>query len=66
MNQDELNFLEAEYLKDSDWDTEKTRQLAFKIGLNRIKIYKWHYDRKKQDKEQEHLNNISRDLLRDE
>ncbi len=47
----EKQILESEYLKNPDWDTWKTRELADRLGLNRIKVYKWHYIRKRKTPE---------------
>ena len=47
MTSEQLDFLENEFQRDPDWKLAKTRQLATELQIDRIKIYKWHYDRKK-------------------
>ena len=45
----EMNLLEAEYQKQSDWNIAKTKELSTRLNLSRVKIYKWHYDRKRKE-----------------
>ena len=44
-----MNLLEAEYQKQSDWNIAKTKELSTRLNLSRVKIYKWHYDRKRKE-----------------
>jgi len=41
--------LEDEYEKDPRWTIKKTRELSISLELDRTKIYKWNYDRKRKD-----------------
>ena len=41
--------LEQEYQQDANWDTEKIAEIAERLGLNRTKVYKWSWDRRKKD-----------------
>ena len=43
--------MKAEYRADPNWDTAKTRKLAQRLGLDRIRIYKWHYDQTKKGRQ---------------
>ena len=45
----EVAVLEVEYQREPRWDKRKTKELAQRYDLDRVKIYKWHYDRKKKD-----------------
>lgn len=38
--------LEAEFAKDNNWSREKQAKIGASIGVGRIKVYKWLYDRK--------------------
>ena len=49
LSTEQLTQLEAEYLRDPTWSTEQTKQIAQRLQLNRIKVYKWGWDRKRQD-----------------
>ena len=49
MSKDQLKILESEYLRESNWSLQKTKQIALRIDLDRVKVYKWHYDRKRRD-----------------
>ena len=40
-------LLEAEFQKDPNWSIKKTRELSVNLDLDRTKIYKWNYDRKR-------------------
>ena len=42
-------MLEQEYQRQPEWDTERTQAIATMLGMKRLKVYKWHYDRKKKD-----------------
>ena len=42
-------MLEQEYQRNPNWDLQHTKQLAERFGLTRVKVYKWHYDRKRLD-----------------
>ena len=42
-------MLENAYQNNSDWSRDFVKQTAIRLGLNRVKVYKWHWDRKKKD-----------------
>ena len=39
--------LESEFVLNPTWDYLLTKALSERLQINRIKIYKWHYDRVK-------------------
>ena len=39
-------MLEAEFAVDMDWSTPKVKKLAARLGLIKIKVYKWYYDKR--------------------
>ena len=47
LTQEQIDVLESEYLKDPVWETKQITKLARRLKLNRTKVYKWHWDRKK-------------------
>lgn len=47
MNRTEKNFLEAEFEKNPNWSQQKIKDLSVQLDFAYVKIYKWHYDRKK-------------------
>ena len=41
-------ILENEYASNpTNWRTDVVRRLARTLGLNHVKVYKWHYDQRK-------------------
>ena len=48
---DQHRMLEAEFQKDANWTIRKTRELSTKLALDRTKIYKWNYDRKRKQEQ---------------
>jgi len=50
MSKDQLLFLEEEYQKQPNWSLAHTKSIAQGLDLDRVKVYKWHYDRKRRDK----------------
>lgn len=42
----QICFLELRYQKDPDWQAKDLSQLAKELNFPRVKIYKWHWDRK--------------------
>ena len=46
---EQLQILEHEYLRKSNWKTKDTKRLAKLLRVNRIRIYKWHYDKKRKE-----------------
>ena len=51
LSMEQRNFLESEFQKNQNWDTEKTYELSRQMGLGRIQIYKWGYERKKKEQQ---------------
>ena len=49
MTRTQLDMLENAYQNNSDWSRDFVKQTAIRLGLNRVKVYKWHWDRKKKD-----------------
>lgn len=43
----QLAILELEFAKLPAWDFNVTQALAKRLGIDRLKIYKWHYDKSK-------------------
>ena len=41
--------LENAYLKDPNWDTLRTAELAQQLGVGYKKVYKWNWERKKKE-----------------
>ena len=39
-----LKILVAEYRKNENWDRKKQTELAERLGMSRLKVYKWNYD----------------------
>lgn len=46
---DQKEVLEAEYLKNPNWDYQKKCDLALALNYTTIQIAKWNWDRKKKD-----------------
>ena len=44
-----MQILEHQYLRKSNWKTKDTKRLAKLLQINRIRIYKWHYDKKRKE-----------------
>ena len=42
-------MLEAEHLRSANWSSARITAVARHLGLNRTKVYKWSWDRKKKD-----------------
>ena len=45
--------LENAYLKDPNWDTLRTAELAQQLGVGYKKVYKWNWERKKKELRQQ-------------
>ena len=41
--------LENAFLVDPNWSKRYVKELALSLQLNRVKVYKWHWDRKKKE-----------------
>ena len=48
-----MALLEHEYQRNSNWSTARITQIAKRLKLNRTKIYKWSWDRKKKEAEEQ-------------
>jgi len=46
---EQIEQLEQEYQRDPNWHSSFITALAKRLQLNRTKIYKWSWDRKKKD-----------------
>ena len=49
---DEKKILEAEYLKNPNWDYEKKRDLALQLNFTLQQVSKWNWDRKQKEEAQ--------------
>ena len=50
LTQEQQDILEHEFQKQPDWGVLKMMQISRRLGLQKGKIYKWNWDRKKKDK----------------
>ena len=50
LNSEQALVLEQEYLRNPQWSTARITSLAKRLRLGRTKVYKWSWDRKKQDR----------------
>ena len=51
MTREQLKILKQEFQKDPNWEGQEFTNLAQRLGVPRIKIYKWWWDvRKKHEK----------------
>ena len=48
-NASEQALLEAEFQKNAQWSYELTQILSERLGVKRLKIYKWNYDRQQRE-----------------
>jgi hypothetical protein len=44
-NSEQVEILESEFAKDSDWSKEKMAKLAKFLNLKESQVYKWNWDR---------------------
>ena len=49
MNAEQKQLLEAEYQRSANWSTATISGLARRLGLSHTKVYKWNWERKKND-----------------
>ena len=54
--------MERAYQNDSDWSRPFVKELAVSLGLDRIKVYKWHYTKKNKVLSQIETQNCQRAL----
>ena len=48
MTEEQKELLEREYERNpTNWSTADINRLADRLGLNRTKVYKWHWDHRK-------------------
>ena len=43
----QLKSLECAYRRNPNWSKKYLKRLALRLGLDRTKVYKWHWDRKR-------------------
>ena len=46
----ELEFLNAEYQKNPNWDYKKIKQISLTLDLKYIKVYKWMWEKRQKEK----------------
>ncbi len=46
ISKEQRAILIAELKKDENWSLNKIEKLAVRLGLKRIKVYKWFYDKR--------------------
>ena len=49
LTSDQHAVLENAFLIDPNWSKRYVKELALSLNLNRVKVYKWHWDRKKKE-----------------
>ena len=49
LNEQQQTVLEREYQKNPRFDSDRVVVLAKQLGLNRTKVYKWGWDRRKKE-----------------
>lgn len=47
LTREQTHLLEIEHQRDNNWTTRHVTEIARRMGLNRTKIYKWQWERKK-------------------
>lgn len=52
-NKHQVKFLQSEYSKNSNWDRSFMKDLAKKVGLKASQVYKWNWDQKKKEVDEE-------------
>jgi hypothetical protein len=53
-------MLENEYIKCPDWTRAYMRTLQEKTGLRESQIYKWHWDQKKRECQEQSLSALTK------
>ena len=49
LSYDQLEMLEFKFTADPNWSQKLIYDLANVLGLPYVKVYKWHYERKKKE-----------------
>ena len=49
LNLKQMNQLENAYIKNPNWSKKDISQIAQQMSMRRVKVYKWHWDRKKKE-----------------
>jgi hypothetical protein len=57
-NKDQVKILQNEYLKNPAWDRAYMKELAKKTGLKPSQVYKWNWDQKKKEIEDQKLKRL--------
>ena len=52
MRSEQIAMLEVEYQRNPNWHSSFITSLAQRLHLNRTKVYKWSWDRKKKEEAQ--------------
>ena len=52
MTKEQIQILENEFQRDHNWSTAKIKEIAVRVQLGRVKVYKWSWDRKKKENAQ--------------
>jgi len=47
LSREQKQFLEAKHLAAPLWSKKQVNEYAIQLRLNRTKVYKWHWDRRK-------------------
>jgi len=45
LTKEQLAILEYEFAVLPNWDLKMTKALSTRLNIDRLKIYKWHYDK---------------------
>ena len=51
----QVEILKLEFEKRQEWDLQQTKNLATRLNLRHIQVYKWHWDMKKKIQKREVL-----------
>lgn len=57
-NKDQVKILQSEYAKNPNWDRPFMKELAKKTGLKPSQVYKWNWDQKKKEIEDQKLKRL--------
>ena len=49
MNSDQINYLENQYQQGVNWGTNQITFISQRLRLDRTKVYKWLWDRRRKD-----------------
>jgi hypothetical protein len=57
-NKQQVKILQNEYIKNTNWTREFMMELAKKTGLKASQVYKWNWDQKKKEAEENKLKRM--------